>query len=145
MKQSRILLFCLLSCLLTSCTDNSNLSGNWNFAISNYKNTCGGEPTVSKTIHLVQNNKQLTATIKVQGDDGKKYTGTFQGKLAQLSFPMKTTLHGKFKVANFTTKETIIGKFIDNKTFSGKSKWISTSSDKKMICKGSQTINGNKQ
>ena len=145
MKQSIVVLFCVMSCLLTSCTDNSNLSGNWKFNISNYKNTCGGKPTVSKIIHLVQNDKLLTATIDVQGDNGKKYTGTFQGKLTQLNFPTKTTLHGKFKVADFTTKEIIIGKFLDNKTFSGKSKWTSTSDDKKMVCKGSQTIDGNKQ
>ena len=121
------------------------LSGVWTLEISDYKNTCGGEPTVAKELTLAQSGKSLTAAIGVQGADGKTYTGTFKGSMDRATPPAKASLYGKFVVAGFTTEETIEIKFLDGKTFSGHSKWESKSDDAKTTCIGTQNIKGQKK
>jgi len=140
-----IVFFGLVMGLLTSCSQDNNLSGDWNLNISNYKNSCGGKPTVAKIIHLVQSNEDLTATIDVQGEDGKVYQGTFKGTVDKLDPPATATLYGKFTVASFTTEETIAINFLDNNNFTGSSKWESKSTDSKTVCVGTQDVKGDKK
>ena len=135
----------LVAGLLTACNQGDNLAGDWTLKISDYKNSCGGEPTVSKTINLVQSGKALTATIDVTGDDGKIYQGTFKGTMDKPKPPAKVTLHGKFPVGKYITEEAIQVKFLDYKTFTGSSKWNTNSIDNKTNCVGTQNVNGSKE
>ncbi|MCF8033191.1 MAG: hypothetical protein K9K66_11800 [Desulfarculaceae bacterium] len=121
------------------------LSGVWTLEISQYKNTCGGEPTAAKELTLTQKGRALTAAIGVKGDDGKTYTGTFKGAMDQDQPPAKAMLHGKFEVAGFTTDETIQLEFPDGRSYTGASQWKIQAADKKTTCLGSQKIKGRKK
>lgn len=128
-----------------SCTCCKGLSGDWNLVISNYRNSCGGEPTAADQFSLKQKGTKLTAVIAVAGEGGQMHEGTFHGELAAKTFPTTGTLQGEFSVGTITTKETIEIDVSDERHFTGHARWESQSDDGKIACIGSQDIAGTKK
>ena len=120
------------------------LDGDWSLVISNYKNTCGGGPSVAKKVNVVQSGTSLQVHIEVQGPDGEMHTGSFDGTLDKPVPPSRATLKGTFVVGDFTTEETLQVTFPDAKTFTGKANWTTTSADGQTNCIGSQDMAGTK-
>ncbi len=143
--QSALLIIVIVGVMAACSSKTGPLTGKWTLEISNYKDSCGNEPTVDPVFQITQTGKKLEAVAEIADAEGKMHKAVFKGEMSQLQPPASASLVGKFTIAGFTTEETMDIQIIDEKTFSGHAKWENVSADKKTVCIGSDDIKGTKK